>query len=416
MIDHTDVDVKAPTLTLENLDPSPLLHMKLQSEVITKLAARFGAPKNVTSAADVIVYKGMIQEWMHSFPAVYDFDKPDFSKDGKYSWVTSHRFYIHTMAYLMILNPIRTFMSKSLDRSSPPDELQVRADGIYYALRNLNTTTEWTKYSSHRDGRYHFIIFSLFDTASVLCAALLKDSDRSIPRREEILAAIENAVAVLRRINNLSKTAKTSYDILSRMVRRLPRSKQGANRKRARMTETKYIPDQSVVSNRGYVPIDEANQFHGSSSASASTSPSTFASSVTGSSPHSYLGGEVYACSTPDSAALSIDGRTMASSLASINQMQFDSSMIPGSIDNMIHSAVPGMMPGPGPVPSHDPMAPHMHPMYTELQPPMGDMAPGFGFEPITDAELGEFNRLWDWQSLDLDFITSEAVAPGHMA
>lgn len=406
MVDHTDVNVQSPTLLLENLNPSPLLHMKLQSEAITQLSARFGAPKNVRTAAEIREYKQMIERWMRSFPPVYDIDNPDYTRDRECPWATSHRFYIHTMAYLMILNPIRTFMSKPTGRTSTPEELQVRVDGVNYSLRNLDTTTRWTEYSSHRDGRYHFIIFSLFDTASVLCAAVLKDEDNSIPRREEILAGIENAVALLRRINSLSKTAKTSYDILSRMVRRLPRSKEGANRKRARLAETKYISDQGVVTNQGYVPVDESAHYHRYSS--ASTSPSNFAGSATsGSTPHSNMGGE-FTGLTPESGVPS-DGRTMSTSFpsTSTNTTSFDGSVVSGSIDNMIRPTVPGMMPPP----HADPMA--LPPMYTDMQPPMPEMVPGFGFEPITDAELGEFNRLWDWQSLDLDFISSEAVSSG---
>ena len=237
MIDHADVDVKSPTLTLENLDPSPLLHMKLQSEAITQLAARFGAPKNVRTPVEVQQYKVMIESWMRCFPKVYNIDTPDTSRDKTHPWATAHRFYLHTMAYLMILNPIRTFMAKPCSKSSSPEELQLRADGVYYSLRNLATTTLWTQYSSHSDGRYHFIIFSLFDTASVLCSAILKDEDQSIPRREEILAGIENSVALLKRINTLSKTAKTSYDILSRIARRLPKS-QSRVKKRAKVSKS----------------------------------------------------------------------------------------------------------------------------------------------------------------------------------
>lgn len=410
MIDHTDVDVPSPTLTLENLDPSPLLHMKLQSEAITTLAAHFGAPKNVVSCAQIQEYKKIIEAWMATFPAVYDTDKPDVSKDLQHPWVTSHRFYIHTMAYLMILNPIRTFMSKTFSQYSSPEELKVRADGVYYSLRNLETTTQWTRYSSHRDGRYHFIIFSLFDTASVLTAAILKDEDKSIPRRDEILEGIEKAVLLLKQINSLSKTAKTSYDLLSRMARRLPRSN---TRKKRAKTET--IPEVPVPAKSPYAAVQEVqlqqqrqywhmgqSQPHGSSSDSPN-----FANS---SSPHSQ--DQAYASSISDSAPQSIDGRTVSSNSSNTHQTlhtvpssTFDSrGMVPQGFAQPDFS-----MPNPG-LPMNDPslMPPTM--MYTDLQPPVPEMIPT-NYEPITDQELGDFNVLWDWSSLGLDFISSEAVA-----
>lgn len=395
MIDHTDVSIQSPTLSLESYDPSPLLHMKLQSECITELAARFGAPKNVTTPAEIQEYKAIIEEWMQSFPAVYDINKPDFSRDSKHPWVTSHRFYIHTMAYLMVLNPIRTYMAKSFNKSSPADELKIREDGVYYSIRNLETTTQWTQYASHRDGRYHFIIFSLFDTASVLCAAIIKDEDLSIPRRDECLAGIENAVATLRRINSLSKTAKTSYDILTRLVRRLPRSSQGSSRKRVRRVEPTATVQQAPSSKSA-----ESPQVQGYASES---SPSNFASSVTASSsPQSNLGGENY--STPDSAAPSIDA-SISSFGVPLHETMPQAGM---GMEGYYHQEPP-MAPA-------DPSLLGQPPIYQNLAPPVPEMVPGFGnFEPITDAELGEFNRLWDWQSLDLDFISSEAVAAQMM-
>ena len=422
MIDHTDVDVESPTLSLEGLDPSPLLHMKLQSEAITKLSARFGAPKNVKSCAEIQEYKKIIEEWLKTFPAVYDTDNPDVSKDLKHPWVTSHRFYIHTMAYLMILNPIRSFMSQSFSHNSSPEELQVRADGVYYSLRNLETTTQWTKYSSHRDGRYHFIIFSLFDTASVLTAAVLKDEDKTIPRRDEIIAGIEMAVGLLRQINRLSKTAKTSYDLLSRMARRLPRSNT-----RSKRIKAEPVAEPPIAANSPYAAVEQvqqqqywSNSIHAQPQGPSDALPDNFPkSSTAGSSPRSQ--NQAYSASTPESGPQSVDGRNLSPNTSITNptlgsaptrrpdlgpQMQstmFDNQLMqPPPQYAQPNYLVPGM-----PMNTHGMMPSSM---YTDLQPPVPEMMPS-AFEPITDQELGDFNMLWDWSSLGLDFISSETMA-----
>lgn len=408
MIDHTDVDVESPTLTLENLDPSPLLHMKLQSEAITQLSARFGAPKNVVSCADIQEYKAIIEAWLKTFPAVYATDNPDVSKDLQHPWVTSHRFYIHTMAYLMILNPIRTFMSKSFSQDSPPEELKVRADGVYYSLRNLETTTQWTKYSSHRDGRYHFIIFSLFDTASVLTAAILKDEDKSIPRRDEILAGIEKAVNLLKQINTLSKTAKTSHDLLSRMARRLPRS----NIRKKRI-KTEKLPAAPLPTKSPYAGVEQVQQQE--EYWRMSQMQPQVANSVSSSNPanSSSSNSQAYASSTSDSAAQSIDGRNISNHSSSTGHSLH--AVPPATFDNrgMSHQGFAQFdysMPNPG-MPMDDPSLMPTSMQYSGLQPPVPEMIPNPAFEPITDQELGDFNVLWDWSSLGLDFISSEAVA-----
>jgi hypothetical protein len=375
MIDHADVDVALPTLTLESVTPSPLLHMKLQAQVITRLAARFGAPKNVRTHDEILDYKAILEHWISTFPAVYSTENPDLSKDNVHPWVKSHRFYIHTMAYLMILNPIRLYMGKDFDNDSSAGDLRIREVGVYYSLRNLETTRQWTEYSSHRDGRYHFIIFSLFDTATVLATAIFKDRAKTIPRRDEILEAIQRAVMLLRRVNKLSKTAQVSYDILTRVVRRLPRPR------KAKKARVQLAPEEET--------------------SSASTSPSNLANSVTaGSSPST-------SANTPKSAAPSIESQIMPP------QHGFESSTgewlppaPPPPVDMKLEQ-MPGHMLQPDTSMFPPPVA--MMPHQTDLQPPVPDIIPSFGYdEVITDDVMGHFSMLWDHNSLSLPFVNSQ--------
>lgn len=367
--------------------------MKSQSEAIAILAARFGAPKNVQTPAEIQEYKGILETWMRTFPPVHDINNPDTSKDEVYPWIVSQRFYLHTMAYLMILNPIRTYMAKSYTRMSPSDELRIRADGVNYSLRNLDTTTHWTEHVHHRDGRFHFIIFSLFDTASVLVAAVLKDEDDSMPRKSEVLIAVEKALVLLKRLNAISKTAKTSYDILSRLVRRLPRPSKYSNRKRAKISSKPAI--QARPSPKATISDGSLHQY-----GSESTSPSAlYESNSSGSTPLSHV-------ATPESAPPSIEP-TIQENIAYNGPGQ---QMAFGSLDPVMN--LDGLM---QPMPSFDGMMPSAG-IYTGVEtmqfhdPYAHDPYMATGYEEITDTQLGDFSRLWDWQSLGLDFISSESA------
>ncbi|KAG5922887.1 hypothetical protein E4U53_003641, partial [Claviceps sorghi] len=222
IIDRADCDAELPELTLEGHVVSPLLHMKMQSQLTRQLASRFSAPKNIIAPAEVREYKVIIEQWVERFPPEYAFDNPDTSKDESCPWLFSHRFYVYTMACLLILNPIRHYMVKKYTWESPQDELEIREVGIWYSLKLMKTMRLWVDKVYNRDGRLHFIIFSIFDTAAMLCTALLKDTERIIGDRREILLAVGDAVDMLKKLNTISKTSKTSYDILDRLVRRLP--------------------------------------------------------------------------------------------------------------------------------------------------------------------------------------------------
>ncbi|KAH7216706.1 fungal-specific transcription factor domain-containing protein [Fusarium oxysporum] len=410
IIDHSDINVEPPSLTLEDFSPSPLLHMKLQSELVTQLAQRWGAPKNITSASDIQEYKSMLEDWIRRFPAVYDVDNPDTSKDYKFPWIVYHRFYIHTMAYLMILNPMRAFMAQVYTRNSPADLLAVRKDAVFYSLKNLDTTTRWADHASHRDARFHFIIFSLFDTAAVLSTAVIKDQDDTIPRKDEIVDSVDNAIRLLKRLKALSKTAKTSHDILVKMVQKMPRRsappRETVNRKKQRVAPVS--PAAPATNTRHDVVIKPEDGYH-PEHVSQESSPSYYASSEGAPSG-----------STPQSTHSSYDNHENTGYVMN-NQVPAEGYAKPQVAYNM--GVAPGHMP-PQQVPSPSagidgivqgglygmPHADHtgggmVPPTYVDYHPQ--DLNIDYGLGNITDVDLGDFSQLWDWRSLNLDFIQS---------
>ncbi|KAH7262517.1 fungal-specific transcription factor domain-containing protein [Fusarium tricinctum] len=399
IIDHSDINVEPPSLALEDFSPSPLLHMKLQSELVTQLAQRWGAPKNITSANDIQEYKATLEQWIGRFPAVYDVDNPDTSKDMKYSWIVYHRFYLHTMAYLMILNPMRSFMAQVYTKNSSEEVLAVRNDAVKYSLKNLDTTNRWANHASHRDGRFHFIIFSLFDTAAVLSTAVIKDHDDTIPRKDEIIDSVDNSIKLLKRLKLLSKTAKTSYDILVKMAQKMPRKsppqREIVSRKKQRVAQAPIAEPVSNHNQEVYYKKESQESspsYYGSSEGAGaeSTPPSNYSHDAHDHAayvPTAQVPQEGYAKpqmsynvgAAPHqvpSPSAGIDGIVQSGGLYSMNQMDHQ---------------VAGMLPQ----------------QYVDYQPQ--DLNVDYGMGIITDIDLGDFSQLWDWRSLNLDFIHSSS-------
>lgn len=223
IIDRTDCDVGLPALTLETYSPHPLQYMKMQSGLINQLGCRFVVPKNVVTPSDVHEYRAMIEAWMSEFPAVFAFENPDRSLDETYTWIPFHRYYLYTMAYLMLLNPIRAYMAEETTAESPDGKVDIRREGVNYSLDLLSTLQAWLEIITHRDGRFHFIIFALLDTALSLSNAIIHDLDNSLPKKMEVYDAIYFALSMLKRLKALSSTAKSSHDVLHRLVKNIPR-------------------------------------------------------------------------------------------------------------------------------------------------------------------------------------------------
>ena len=212
--------------------------MKMQSALVTKLALKFTVPKNVVTPTEVEDYKAMIEDWMKRFPPVFAFENADTQLDERYHWVPFHRYYLYTMAYLMILNPIRAYMAEDMTIDSDQVRVKIRQEGIGYSLRLLKSLREWLDIVSHRDGRFHFIIFALLDTALSLSNAIIHDKDHTISNPAEVLNAIDTALSMLKRLKMLSGSAKASHDILSKLVKMVPRDavpSATAQRKKARI-------------------------------------------------------------------------------------------------------------------------------------------------------------------------------------
>jgi hypothetical protein len=409
--------------------------MKMQSALTRQLASRFSAPKNVISPNEVQEYKAIIEKWVAEFPPEYAFENPDTSKDQRCSWLFAHRFYVYTMACLLILNPIRHYMVKQYSWESPADELNIRTVGVWYSLKLMKTLRQWVDKIYNRDGRLHFIIFSIFDTAAILCTAILKDSGHTITNKPDVLAAIGDAVDMLKKLNTISKTAKTSYNILERLVRRLPEAvprndlEHQVKRTKVHITAPPPAPSQEAVHLMSQIsapvaappPTTAPIQPHLAEGIHDSPMPST-------SSTHPMLA--------------PVTAPTMAPHYANYHSTNSDFShqVIPQNVNYMTmnnHGA-------PAQSSSHqmvlEPHGPREWSTSSENTPPRTnehsvpslaaqnefvglddgiyeqpavETGPEFNIENLTAAQMGELAPLWSWHSGNLDFANMPPPTAG---
>ncbi|KAL7955028.1 hypothetical protein V8C34DRAFT_327664 [Trichoderma compactum] len=225
MVDHSKCNAKRPSLTLEtDGEFSPLMHMKMQSDLVHKLAGRFPCPAQIKTRSDVVEYKGMIDEWMRNFPPIFALTNPDTSNDKKQAWIEYHRHYNYTMGYMMVLNPFRPHMALPYTDNSSAEELELRRIAVDLTLLLVQVLDNWLKFLTFRDGRFHFIIFSLVDAATVMSNMVLNDEAQTLPRRDDVYRAIKTTLVLQRKLYFLSDSAKLGFRIVQRIVRHLFRS------------------------------------------------------------------------------------------------------------------------------------------------------------------------------------------------
>lgn len=229
-------NVQRPSLTLE-LDGqfSPLMHMNMQSDLVHKLAERFHSPAKITTPSEVMEYKEMIDEWMRNFPAIFALENPDTSHDEEQTWIEYHRYYNYTMGFMMLLNPFRPHMRRPFDQDTPEEQLKLRTIAVNLSIRLVKVLDDWVNYLTFRDGRFHFIIFSLVDAATMLAEVIRNDKAGTATRRYEMYQTLEKSRLLQGKLQCLSKSAEKGFRIVSKTFKNLM--------KEAAAEDYVYLPD-----------------------------------------------------------------------------------------------------------------------------------------------------------------------------
>ncbi|KAI1067158.1 hypothetical protein LB506_003849 [Fusarium annulatum] len=375
MIDRTCCKVGLPELTLEGTTPSPLLHLKLQSELIRKLFNRFGSTKNVVESADIQEYQKMLEDWMEKFPPIFDLNNPDYGQDVICPWIPLHRHYIHTMGYSMILDPFRVRLATSIDAKTATNaEVQIRSDGIDYALKLMITLRGFFNYVWPRDAKFHFVIFSIFDTAALYSSILVHDKDGSAPRCEEMLDSFDMALDMVKHL----RTVTPNFQLYYKILRRLRLKARGKVHKVPEVTE----PPRKCLKTIG--------------SKSTSPLPYTYAAPSTISncqinSPSVDSHSEDHTASATELANANLEHNLLGQPNLGHQRLHPSHSTVPARETSMVdqpHMAQSSM----------DKNFPSLSSLDDGgLEQPM--------FASISEEELGNLAELWRWQDLDLGII-----------
>ncbi|KAM0553163.1 hypothetical protein ACHAPJ_007450 [Fusarium lateritium] len=396
LIDRSECDVGLPSLTLEDYPASPMLHLKLQSELVGLIFKRFGPPSILTDPDDIKDYQAILEDFMKTFPPEYAIDHPNTPDNEDLPWIALHRHYMHTCTLAIALGPFRGYMAKTMTESSTPSiDLEFRATGIDYALKLLSAVHRFFEYVWTRDNTFHFVPFCIFDTAALLCSVIIHAEDGHVPRREEVTEAIARAFATLKKLRTATNTAKAPYDVLRRLIKKLPAAAmiQTDDAHKKRRFDTPPSPNGAsmpVTSAPTTQPKVEPNLV-----AHAQSTPPMHVHSAEHTPPESHY----QAYSNP---ATATPGRFQA------NEQQFmaypPNSHAPSFHNytyapqqHIPHPAVTNVSSWPEEINNRS------HHQNLTAGPPPVDM----GFQAISDAELGDLAMLWNWESLDLGFTSN---------
>ncbi|KAL4754989.1 hypothetical protein BDW72DRAFT_200365 [Aspergillus terricola var. indicus] len=216
-----------PDLWLETDDSrpgtsSPITHMVLQCQLGLSISKLPGAMSGVLSPTQAMTVQEEAGKWFESFPAAYSLSSPDTRWDETHHFVKLQRFQLHVIGLMVMLMPLKQTLTKHISTESPSIEKGLQITAVEIALKLLKSCDDLLKHILPLNAKFHFAPFLMFDTAALLCSAVIHDRVGALPQRGRILEVISETLVHLGKLSERAKTGMICYTALNKLVACLP--------------------------------------------------------------------------------------------------------------------------------------------------------------------------------------------------
>ena len=229
IIDHSRSILEAPDETLEANPatigkPSPIHHVLLQLQLGRQMDKQFQALGGEVSTQQVLDFEKGIEDWMATFPPALRMTNRDARWDEKYPNIAFQRCQLNIIGDCYILAPLKAYLIGTPKSATPEEVKRLRTRGVDACLNLVRTSKEFYDLMYPDYVKFHFILFFMFDACTVLCSAIIHDTENTLPKREQAIAHLKLAIDAMDSVSDLSKTAVMTVSVLRKLIACLPLS------------------------------------------------------------------------------------------------------------------------------------------------------------------------------------------------
>lgn len=228
LIDQDDHKLEIPDGRLENITdpavPHPLSAVALQATLGLHVSHLFQKMATDTSTKLMLEIEEALEKWMSSFPAALRDHRPDTQWDAKYPNVPFMRCQVNVIAYCYLLAPLKPFLLGIADKETMRTQMgaDLRVKGVDTCLDLMRAGERFYDLIFPQNIKYFFIIFFMFDAATVMCSAIVHDVDCSLPKRSQCIRSLRTAQELMDGVAHLSESARISGRVLRKLTGTLP--------------------------------------------------------------------------------------------------------------------------------------------------------------------------------------------------
>ncbi|RDW62436.1 hypothetical protein BP6252_11869 [Coleophoma cylindrospora] len=227
IIDHRSCSFVMPSLNIEASNaqpelPSPFTHISFLCELLHSLSTEFDAKLGATTYEHSIRMHNKVEKWIAKLPPVYSMNQPDTCWDDEHPYIVQQRLQLHAILYLVEIDLLKPYLTKSVKLFDLEHEDELVALGINCCLKLLEVSYQLLDVESPVNGKSHNVIFPLFDTAAILCSAMLHATSYSLPQCQRVVEEVKKTLCLLSKLSLLGQTASMSYSLLSKIAAAVP--------------------------------------------------------------------------------------------------------------------------------------------------------------------------------------------------
>lgn len=250
LIDQKNLNFKLPNLRLDQSSSnpnllSPFAHMALQASLGRRLNSIMVGAQSVDalSADEILTIEAELDKFIDELPPIFRLQNPDTSLDAEHPYFVFQRHQLHTVIYVTKLDFMKPFLTRARDDRKTDRDDEFRRMGIDLALDVLKVARRLFDHEFPINAKFHMVVFSIFDTSTVLCSAIIHDRECLLPRREEVIHAIGGSLEMLHLLSLTTKLGASSYAFLYKLVQIHPELSGGmGTNKRARKQSSNSTP------------------------------------------------------------------------------------------------------------------------------------------------------------------------------
>ncbi|KAF3007742.1 hypothetical protein E8E13_009959 [Curvularia kusanoi] len=225
LIDQKNLSFKLPNLRLDQSSSnpnllSPFAHMALQASLGRRLNIIMGDAQSVDalSADHILNIEAELDKFIDELPPIFRLHDPDTSLDAEHPYFVFQRLQLHTVLYVTKLDFLKPFLTRVRDDKKTDRDDEFRVMGINLALDVLEVARRLFDHEFPINAKFHMVVFSIFDTSTILCSAIIHDTQRRLPRRDEVVDAIASSLDRLYQLSLSTKLGASSYAFLYKLV------------------------------------------------------------------------------------------------------------------------------------------------------------------------------------------------------